>query len=131
MWGTGDEPCLQPKTKGSGIMVSDYVDQHSGFLKLSDEEHALACARDAKFPKSARVLLEYGAEKQGYWTGEKFMENVKEAVRIAKFKYNNNKHSIVFIFDQSSCHRAFSEGALNSARMNVKPGGKQPAMCDT
>ena len=112
-------------------MVSDFVDQHSGFLKLSDEEHALACAVDAKFPKSARVLLEYGADKQGYWTGEKFMENVKDAVRIAKFKYDSNKHTVVFIFDQSSCHRAFSEDALNSARMNVKPGGKQPAMHDT
>ena len=86
------------------------------------------CTADVNFQKSAR---EYRAEKQGYWTGEKFMENIKDAVRIAKFKHANNKHTVVFIFDQSSCHRAFSEDALNSVRMNVMPGGKQPAMHDT
>jgi len=32
MWATEDAPILQPKAKGSGIMVSDFVDQHSGFL---------------------------------------------------------------------------------------------------
>ena len=61
-WGTGDEPFIQPKTEGAGIMVSDFIDQHSGFLQLSDEEHHLACASDPDFPKSARVLLKYGAE---------------------------------------------------------------------
>ena len=62
-WGTGDEPYIQPKTKGAGIMVSDFIDQHSGFLRLTDEQHNLACASDANFPKSAR---EYGAEREGY-----------------------------------------------------------------
>ena len=49
-WGTGDEPFIQPKTKGAGIMVSDFVDQH---LRLTDEEHRLACVSDADFPKTA------------------------------------------------------------------------------
>ena len=30
MWATEDAPILQPKTKGSGIMESDFIDQHSG-----------------------------------------------------------------------------------------------------
>jgi hypothetical protein len=102
--GTGEELRIQPKTKGSGIMVSDFIDQHSGFLNLSDQEYALACAQDSSFPQTPRVLFEYGADKQGYWTGEKFMANVKDAVKIAKFKYNTTKHTLVFIFDQSSCH---------------------------
>ena len=32
MWAGEDAPIIQPKTKGSGIMVSDFVDAHSGFL---------------------------------------------------------------------------------------------------
>lgn len=41
-WGTGDEPFIHPKTKGAGIMVSNFVDQHSGCLSLTKEEHQLA-----------------------------------------------------------------------------------------
>ena len=80
---------------------------------------------DPDFLKTARVLLEYGAEKEGYWTSEKFMTNIEVAARIAEFKYPSDKHTIVWLFDQSSCHRVFAENALNAKVMNVKPGGVQ------
>ena len=131
MWAGEDAPIIQPKTKGSGIMVSDFVDVHSGFLKLSDTEHDLAKTTDPDFPKTARVLLEYGVDKEGYWTSEKFMVNIEVAARIAEFKYPSDKHTIVWLFDQSSCHRAFAEDALNAKVMNVRPGGVQPRMRDT
>ena len=35
------------------------------------------------------------------------------------------------VFDQSSCHTAMVEDALDVSRMNVGQGGKQPPMCDT
>ena len=73
MWAGKDAPIIQPKTKGSGIMVSDFVDAHSSFLQLTDSEHDLAKATDPNFPRTAKVLLEYGADKEGYWTSEKFM----------------------------------------------------------
>ncbi len=59
MWASEDTPVLQSKTKGSGIMISDFVDQHSGFLHLTDEVHALATAAKPEFLKTARMLLEY------------------------------------------------------------------------
>ena len=31
-------PAILPKTKGSGIMVSDFVEEYGGYLKLSPEE---------------------------------------------------------------------------------------------
>ena len=37
----------------------------------------------------------------------------------------------MFIFDQSSCHRAFGVDALNVNRMNVCLGGMQLAASDT
>ena len=42
MWATDDTPVIQPKTKGSGITVSDFVNNHNGYLQLTDEEYAVA-----------------------------------------------------------------------------------------
>ena len=125
-WATGEEPIIQPKTKGAGIMISDFIESHDGFLRLPD----VTAAPDG-VPKTARVLLEYGAEKEGYWNSERFMENLKDAVKIAEYKYPPHKNTLVFIFDQCSCHKAYAEDALNTNRMNVRPGGKQPCMRDT
>ena len=79
--------------------------------------------------QTAWVTLEYRAEKEGYWTGKRF-KNVKNAARIIDLIYPSASHTIVWIFDQSSCHREFSDNALNVHRMNVRPGGAQPAMRD-
>lgn len=39
MWGEEERPAILPKTNGSGVMVSDVVDGHEGYLKLSDEQY--------------------------------------------------------------------------------------------
>ena len=33
MWGEEERPAILPKTKGSGIMVSDFVEEHNVFFK--------------------------------------------------------------------------------------------------
>ena len=66
MWGTDNNPAILPKTKGSGIMVSDFVDEHGGYLRLSEDELDAAAVIDPEFPFEARQLLEYGAEREGY-----------------------------------------------------------------
>ena len=38
---------------------------------------------------------------------------------------------LVWVFDHSLYHRAFSSDALNAYHMNAKPGGKQPCLRDT
>ena len=40
------------------------------------------------------------------------------------------KHTIVRLFYQSSCHRAFAKDALNTKVNNVRPGGVQPRTRD-
>ena len=53
-------------------------------------------------------------------------------MKIAEAKYPKTdgwKH--VWVFDQSSCHTAMADDALDASKMNVKPGGKQPVMRDT
>ena len=66
VWGMPDQPIIQPKLKGSGIMVSDYIEQTWWLSKLTAEELCMARKNDPEFPESACALLEYGGEKDGY-----------------------------------------------------------------
>ena len=77
----------------------------------------------------ARKFLEYGENKEGYWTSDKFMEQLQDVVKLVNFKYPKSEGwRVVWIFDHSSCHAAMSEDALDVTHMNVKPGGKQRVM---
>ena len=58
------------------------------------------------------ALLEYGVEKEGYWTGEKFMENVKDACKLMTI--STQVMPTLFcgcLINQAA--RAFAEDALN------------------
>lgn len=57
MWATDDTPVI---TKGAGIVVSDFIDLHWGYLKLTDAEHADAQASNPDFLQTAHITLEYG-----------------------------------------------------------------------
>ena len=79
----------------------------------------------------ARGLLEYGKAREGYWTCDKFLHQMKKAIKKAEFKYPKKegwKH--VWIFDHSSCHTAMADDPLDVNKMNVNPGGKQRVMRD-
>lgn len=59
------------------------------------------------------------------------MEQMSKAVKIAEFRYDRDTHTIVWVFDQSSCHKAYAPEALNVNKMNVFPGGVQAKLRDT
>ena len=121
---------IKPKGQGRGIMVSDFIDEHNGYLQLTDEEYEEARTSHLNLWKEARFLLKY-ADTQGYWNSEKFMRQVGQAATIAEIKYPKETHNIVFLFDESSGHTAYDDDSLQVSRMNVNPGGSQPAMRDT
>lgn len=73
-------------------------------------------------PQAARRTLEYGAEKEGYWTSERFMQQVESAADIAEFKYPDNTHPLVWLFNQSSCHRKMDAMALQASKLLVMDG---------
>ena len=117
---------MKPKSKGAGIMVSDFIDEKNGYLCLTQEEYVRA--REA-VQIQARCLLEYGEAKEGYWTCEKFIQQMRNAIKIAKFKYpkcEGWRH--VWIFDHSSCHATMPDDSLDVSKINVNPGGKQRVM---
>ncbi len=52
-WGQKGEHMLRPKSKGSGIMVSDFVDERSGYLALTDDEFTEARKTNPNITKQA------------------------------------------------------------------------------
>ena len=60
------------------------------------------------------------------------MKQMRKAIAIAKIKYPMEEGwKVVWVFDQSSCHKAMAADALDALKMNVNPGGKQSKMTDT
>ena len=130
LWATKGTNIIRPKSKGAGIMVSDFICEH-GYLSLTAEEYEAAKVSNPTIRLQAREFLEYGESKEGYWTAEKFMRQIEFAVTIAEVKYPRAegwRH--VWVFDHSSCHAAMADDALDVSKMNVNPGGKQRKMRD-
>lgn len=131
LWAEEGKVPIRPKTQGRGIMVSDFVTEHNGLLKLSDDEFKKAQETNPSVTQSAVEIIKYGAAGDGYWNNERFLRQVKKAITIAEIKYPSDKFTLVWLFDQSSGHCAYREEALNVNKMNIKPGGAQPVMRDT
>ena len=54
------------------------------------------------------------------------------AVKVAEAKYpKGDEFRLFWVFDQSGCHTAYADDALNVNRMNAKEGGAQSVMHDT
>jgi hypothetical protein len=128
-WGMKGDKMMKPKSKGAGIMVSDFVDEHNGFLALSDAEHHRPKTSNPRIHKYVREILEGGENREGYWTWDRFIKQMERAIEIAEIKCPKEggwRH--VWVFDHSSCHAAMADDALDVNRMNVRPGGKQRIM---
>ena len=112
MWGEKGKTILKPKGQGRGIMVSDFIDEHNGFLGLTDVEYEQGKQMYPDLQKQARTLLKYGAEFEGYWNSEKFLEQVEAAIKIAKVKYAFNQYNVLWFFDHSSGHNCICRGYI-------------------
>jgi hypothetical protein len=99
MWGEEEHPALLPTTKGSGIMVSDFIDEYDGYLRLTDEQYRQARRVNPQIAQHARIQFEYGVERDGYWTGDKFNKQMEMACTIAEYKYPHDSHTAVFVLD--------------------------------
>ena len=63
----------EPKSKGAGIMVFDFVDEHNGFPALSDNEYEAA--------KVSTHASSWNMEsKEGYWTDSLFIAQMHRAI---------------------------------------------------
>ena len=64
-WGEKGTRMMKPKSKGAGIMVSDFIDEYNGFLALTDEQFEEAKKSNLSIKKYAREFLEYGGKPRG------------------------------------------------------------------
>ena len=131
MWKDDTMQVIKPKGRGAGLMVSDFIEERDGYLALSDSMHTTLSQGNPTLKQSARVIFEYGKNKEGYWTSEDLMKQMETAVAVAEAKYPSRIFNHVWIFDHSCGHTAYAPDALVVSRLGKKPGGKQPAMRDT
>ena len=110
-------------------MISDFIDEHSGLLSLTDEEYE----RAKQVYPSAKIyscrFLEYGENREDYWICDKFIDQINSALETAELKYPKEegcRH--VWVFDHSSCHAAMVDNTLIANKMNR---GKQRKMRNT
>ena len=99
--------------------MSDFVTEHHGLLKLTDEEYEGIHRSDASVPQCAREIFKFGASNEGYWNNEHFLKQMEKAIAIADIKYPRSVYNVVWLYEQSSGHCAFKEDSLNVKRMNV------------
>ena len=130
-WLQEDQHVIKPKSRGSGRMVSDFIDEFTGYLRLSESEYEKAKISYPDITIEAREIIEYGENRDGYWTSEKFLNQVKKAVKIAEVLYPSDSFTLLWLFDQSSNHTAMAPDALMAHKMNVSSGGSQPKMRNT
>ena len=109
-WGEKGTKMMKPKSKGAGIMVSDFIDEYNGFLALTDEQFKEAKKSNPSMKKYAHEFLEYGENREGYWTRDKFVKQMERAVDIAEIKYpKEDGWHHVWVFDHSSCHAPMAD----------------------
>ena len=97
-------------------MVSDFIDEHNGYLAHTQEKYDRVKESIKPFHTTASKKVSRVWRSKG-----------EMAVRITEVKCPQKvgwRHG--WIFNHSSCHRAMAEDLLDVKKMNVNPGGKQP-----
>ena len=126
--GGGGKFPIKPKGKSFFIIVSEFIEEKDNYLALSDQQYELEVENSGDdVEKSALAVLEIGENRQGYWTGERFMEQVTEAVKIAAKSSNQHRRDTTTygaLFDHSCNHTAFAEDALIASKTNKRPWGE-------
>ena len=127
----GEQP-LRKKGNGCAIMISDWICETFGRLRLSEEQ----IVNQAKLPEAqrlrvtdARRIIYPGKNHDGWWDLEQLKEQLKDAVDI--FEYLHPNVVGVWVFNCLSSHKGLTSNALNVNNMNVHPGGKQTMLWDT
>ena len=106
-------------------MVTDFIDEYNGYLRLSEDEIQRWNETDLTIPLLARETIQIGQGNEGYFNSDRFCLQVAKAARIASFKYSIEEYDTVWVFDQAKIHVAYDSDALIASRMNVNPGGQQ------
>lgn len=118
-WILKDKNILKPKGPGRSLMVSEFLCECHGRLKLNSEQQALY----PEIEKEATVKLRPGKGGDGYWDNDDLVKQIQNKV-IPIFKILHPGCVALMMFDNSMNHRAKAPNALVANRLNVSDGGK-------
>ena len=109
---------IHPKGNGRSVMVSVFLCECHGILRLTDHLKVL----HPEVPADSTVFLKPGANAKGYWKNCDLIAQVKDKA-IPIFKLLHPDCDGLLMFDNSQNHHAKAPNALNSNKMNLKNGG--------
>jgi hypothetical protein len=105
VWLLDHEHPILKKGQGLSIMVSEFQCPCHGTMRSDG--------------KISRVLFHAGANRDGYWTSEDMVKQLKDVIPLFEELHPNCRG--VFLFDQSSNHNAYPNNALVANRMTLRP----------
>jgi hypothetical protein len=70
VWAKSGELPLRKKGNGRSIMVSEFLLEECGRLKLNAQQHQ----ENPLIPEEARAYLKPGKDREGYWTSEHLID---------------------------------------------------------
>lgn len=126
-WEKEGDSFIKMKCRGSGIMISDFIYKYDGYLGFTDDQYENYRAQNctSALPQKARVRLEFGQNRDGYWRPPAFVNQVKTAVEIAEINYSSEVFDFLCLCLQSqlkprrTCtRRSFRQ--LNERRVRQK-----------
>ena len=119
IWMDVNDRPLRPKGQGRSIMVSEFLCECHGTMKLSNEQRAQY--PDTPFETCTIILP--GKQQDGYWTTANLIQQVRtKAMPI--FKILHPGCDGLFLFDNSQNHRSLPPDALRASALNLSDGGK-------
>jgi hypothetical protein len=119
VWLDEDNNRIRPKGDGRSIMVSAFLCECHGILRLSEEQQL----QNPDVPKNATVTINPGANAEGYWRNADLVKQLNEKV-FPIFKVLHPDCDGLFMFDNSQNHHAKPPDALSVNVLNLKDGGK-------
>lgn len=102
MWQHEDESPIRKKTPGGSIMISEFQCPCHGTMRIKSW--------------STRKFFEAGANREGFWNSDNLLEQLVDDA-IPLFENLHPECKAVFVFDQSSNHRAYASDALVASRL--------------
>jgi len=129
IWIKDDHISLRKKTRGKGIMVSDFLTP-GGRLQVPEGQSlnpnpGYGTQQDG--PKRldsplASCTIEYGGDT--WWDGDQLVDQVLQ-LTIPIFEVAFPDCQGWFLFDNATSHSAYTKDALRASAMNLRPGGGQ------